>query len=253
MRLPRWLGGRKNRTGGAAPTALRSSEPEAAEGSEAGTAESTPRSEAHQSLALDLLVQHLGSVDRPALLDLGRACGDNVTFFSRFSASIQIADFYRSLLAEGPLARQDPRRFAAACARLLPYPGDARFDLVLAWDLFNYLSLAEIAALGRHLTRFCRPGTLIFCLLSIQREIAHHPQAFQVLDPQTLLYRGSSVGLMPCPRYREPDLARALAGFQVAKVFLLRNGMQEYVLVHHPGSGGASAGGLSGRPSPSFR
>ena len=121
--------------------------------------------------------------------------------------------------------------FAAACNRLLQYPDDVRFDLVLAWDLFNYLGLPEVEVLADRLVALSRPGTRIMALVSTQKQIPVRPLRFVIRDQKTLRYEVQSAGIRACPRHSESDLLKRLAGFKVDQGMLLRNGMREYSFV----------------------
>ena len=123
-----------------------------------------------------------------------------------------IANFFESLIEGGATPSINAKTFAASCDRLLQYPDDVRFDLVLAWDLFNYLGLPEVQVLAQRLVALSRPGTRIMALVSIQKQIPDRPLRFTIRDQKTLRYEVVSAGLRACPRHNEPDLLKRMAG-----------------------------------------
>ena len=116
---------------------------------------------------------------------------------------------------------------------LLPYPEDTRFDLILAWDLLNYLEPEQIGVLGRRLAGFSYGVTRLFAMVAMHREIPARPCAFRIRDAETLDYEALTPRTRPAPRHTEPALRRLLPGFDVASTCVLRNGMQEYVFTFH--------------------
>jgi hypothetical protein len=182
----------------------------------------------HKSFVLPGVLEFVKRPPKKIVLDLGPALGENIRRME--GAKLYIANFFESLIEGGP-ASINARTFAASCARLLQYPDDVRFDLVLAWDLFNYLGLPEVQVLAQRLVALSRPGTLIMALLSIQKQIPDRPYRFVIRGQDTLRYEVQSKAMRDCPRHSEPDLLKRMAGFKVERGMLLRNGMRECVFV----------------------
>jgi len=111
------------------------------------------------------------------------------------------------------------------------FPPDTRFDVVLAWDLFNYLQRKEMARLGVLLRRNCRPGALIFALMWIQKQIPAQPIRFRIQENGQLVYERRTALERPGPRYPPAEITGLLKGFQVDRSFLLRHGIQESLFV----------------------
>jgi hypothetical protein len=186
----------------------------------------TPGPTGRHSLALRPLLRCLGTERKACVLDLGPASGANVAFFSRRPCTLHIADLYRALRSDLGLPR-DATELDAALAPQLP---EGPFDLVLAWDLFDYFDRAQLEVLGRHLAERCRPSALVFAIVSYLHQIPDRPHRFEILDEERLVYGDASGLSRPAPGYREPDLMRLLPGFEVEASYLLRHGVQEYVL-----------------------
>ena len=187
---------------------------------------------------LPLLVSKLGEERKRAILDLGPALGVNVDFFRPWARRLTIADFFQTLLArqeERELAaeapQESPEALSSLFCELLPYdPAETPFDVVLAWDIFNYLSFEQLRALGKRLGAFCCPGSLVFALVSFQRAIPARPRRFTIVEPGSLLYEASTAAMASAPLYEERELARALPDFHVEASYILRHGMKEYLL-----------------------
>lgn len=183
----------------------------------------------HKSLALSALFDEIRG-RKVQVLDLGSAVGSNVEFLSQYGCKLYIEDLYAALTArtssgEGDLA--GPEFFA----EFLSLPEDTVFDVILAWDLFNYLQRKELPALGEQLRRYSRKGTLVLSLISYHKQIPAQPYRFKIRDEQSLIYERRSGTDRPSPRFAPAEVTGLLKGFRVDRSFLLQHGIQEYLLV----------------------
>lgn len=186
--------------------------------------EQRPAPANRHSLALAEVLRAIAAPGKTRILDLGPANGANVAHLSRYACTLHIADLYRTVgLADGEHEESLERAFE----RQLP---EGPFDLVLAWDVFDYLGRTGLQVLGRALVARTVPGSLLFALVSFHSRIPDRPHHFQIIDAETLRYGDPSGLERPSPRYREPDLVRLLPGFEVTGSYLLRHGIQEYLL-----------------------
>jgi hypothetical protein len=181
--------------------------------------------EAHRSLGFAALLEGMRRRGHGLwILDLGSAVGTNVEFLSQLGCKLHIGDLYASRTSA-----TDEELGVEFFEQL--FPPDTRFDVVLAWDLFNYLQRKELARLGTLLRRHCRPGAQVFALMSIQKLIPAQPYRFRMQDENHLVYERRTSLERPGPRYAPSEIASALKGFRVDRSFLLRHGIQEYLFI----------------------
>lgn len=181
----------------------------------------------HRSLALAALCEEIRR-RKLTVLDLGSAVGTNVEFLSQFGCKLFIEDLYAALSARtdgGDLA--GPGFFAD----FLSVPEDTRFDVVLAWDLFDYLQRKELAVFAEQLRRYTNPGALLFALISYHKTIPAQPYRFRIKDEQHLIYERRTGAERPSPRLAPAEVTNLLKEFRVDRSFLLKHGIQEYLLV----------------------
>jgi hypothetical protein len=191
----------------------------------------------HQSLALADLLGQLHADRRLRILDLGPAVGSNVAFWSqRFACTVQVADLYPSLVEVA--AGNAETTVAAALPPTVP--GQPPLDVVLAWNLLDYLDREKIHALAVQLAARCRAGALLFAMVGTRPEIPREPGRFVIRDPRHVLYRQDPSRTRPGPRYRPRDIAGMTPGFNTDRNFLLRHGIQEYLLLREPDPDGPS-------------
>lgn len=196
-------------------------------------ADAPPAPEVHHSLALPDLLSQLHPDRRLRILDLGPAIGSNLAFWTgRYLCSVEFADLYPSLVT-APAGDA-----AAAVAAALPDDASGRpADVVLAWDLFNYLDRERLRALGERLAARCRPGAILFAMLLTGKEVPAEPGRYPIRDDRHLVYGVDAARRRPGPRYRPADVEAVLPGFSADRNFLLRHGVQEYLMLRDAGVG----------------
>jgi hypothetical protein len=187
----------------------------------------------HRSLGLGALCETLEGATACDILELGPVRGDNIGFWSRYGPSVYVADL-RSCLPLPPVP-EDPENQVTPDRdwdQILDLPSARRFDVILAWDLLNYLELSEAASLIRYLTRFCRPGTRLFALIFDQKQMPAEITVYRIMDPERLLYENGSQAMRPCPRHQPRALTGIMHPFRTANSFRLKNGVVEYIFCY---------------------
>jgi hypothetical protein len=201
------------------------------------------------TLALPVVLDWLGRQHHPRVLDLGGAHGDNVAFLSRFGCRLEIVDLFAQLAEGQPLGETLPatqshtsprpragvRDLEQIVAQAMassdaggPDPVEP-LDLVLAWDLFDYLAPAQVEAAYRGLCRHLRPGARLFAQISYVGNIPLRPRRLRIADARSLVWDAEAPRVRPSPRYTERQLLKRLPGMRVEQSFLLRNGYREII------------------------
>jgi 2-polyprenyl-3-methyl-5-hydroxy-6-metoxy-1,4-benzoquinol methylase len=193
-----------------------------------------PERVVRRSPSFHSLFSHLGEGTSHRILDLGAALGTNVEYFSRFSCRLQIIDLIDSLHADQTAACRAAEHPEAVFEEILPTAGK-RFDIVLAWDVFDYLERDQLRALTAHLARICLPGAQMLAFISAAPEISDRPLAFKILDTEHLAQEPRTPVTRPGPRYSPAEVERLVDGFAVDRVILLRHGIREYLLTRRNG------------------
>lgn len=104
-------------------------------------------------------------------------------------------------------------------------------DLMLLWDLPNYVTADELPGLAGTARRWLRPGGLLHMLLaSSQRRVASRPGHFEILPGWSGIVVQQDEPLREAPRFTPWQVEQAFQGFEIERSVLLRSGMQEYLL-----------------------
>lgn len=178
--------------------------------------------------ALEALVDRLVPGGAYQVLDLGPAIGANIERLSGRVQAVRVADLHGSLGGVAGAARK--RVLDAALADLEPPPGAPLYHAVLAWDLLNYLQPEELETVGCRLAAFTRPGGRVFALVWYTAEMPSAPLAWRIGDGGHLAY-DPPAATRPAPRYPAAVVEAAFAGFETEAAYLLKGGLQEYLLV----------------------
>jgi hypothetical protein len=199
------------------------------------------------TLALPAVLDWLSGRHHPRVVDLGAAHGDNLAFFSRYGCRLEILDLYPQLRETAhPNPAAERERTKQLVTRLIDVgaesPSDAVettgepakdshiIDLVLWWDLINYLNPPQIEGLYQALRPVCGAGTRAFLLLAHAPTLPLQPRRLRIAAPDKLIWERQTPAVRPCPQYSEHKLHKLLPDFVVERSFLMRHGVREYLL-----------------------
>ena len=188
----------------------------------------------HNSLGLQALFQRLQDDITYQILELGPVRKGNIEFWTRFSNSIYVADL-RSCLPLPPLPpppEDDEETQERDWHQLLGLPEERHFDIILAWDLPNYLDLSDLSGLIGYLSRFCRRETILFMLIFDNQKMREDPAVYQIVDESHLGYQLGGAKMRNCPRHHAHTLTQMMRRFRSADSFRLRNGVIEYLFIY---------------------
>lgn len=179
-------------------------------------------------LALRALFSQLQLDRKYTILDMGPAWGSNLNFFSHFRCKLYIEDFFRYREAAMNNGDWKPERVLES---LQAYPADTRFDVLLFWDLFDYLPPTEVRPLIEHLKPFCHKGTLLFFITSGMDKIPAKPATFKIIDAQHLVYKNECKETIAAYGYNQNKLSKLLQGFKISRAFRMSSGVEENLYV----------------------
>jgi hypothetical protein len=140
----------------------------------------------------------------------------------------------------------------------LPLPtsfsyGDATFDAIVGWDLFNYYDPARASRLGPDVVRLLRPGGMVFATFHARREEAPDgPARHRIVDESHIQvdpYTGP-----PASRhlYQNRDIEKTFTGLKIVELYFLRHGVREMLLEKRATITPPAIGGPA-KPRPRFR
>ena len=176
-------------------------------------------------------VAGLNATERHVVLDLGAASTATLALLGRSRCRVEIADLAHFGGLDKLNATQPGPSLAGVADELLPTrrPEDA-IDLVLCWDLPNYLTLDALSTLMTAIGQRSRPGALAHALIFYAgRDMPEHPgRLVPTADGELSDYSDPSA-VIAAPRYSPEDLGKSMGRFAHERARLLSNGMQEFL------------------------
>jgi len=174
------------------------------------------------------LVESLSEERRSVVLDLGAVRPATVALLTPFRCRLEIADLADGLPGLDEEPDRDLRREKAEA--LLPRARQEPTDIVLCWDLLNYLQRPAIATLMECLAARMRPGGFAHVLIVYTgTTMPARPSQFAPLKDGRLIETVTTTATRTAPRYSPEDLGKCMRGFRAESAMLLRNGMQEFL------------------------
>lgn len=176
---------------------------------------------------LPMICQLLSQEPDCNVVDLGAASTGNCMVLSRNGARVYIDtsdDSLRARIAEhNQLNAADIDNLLARC----PTP----IDVLLFWDLLDYLPLDNIKQAAQRFSKVMRPGGLLYVLMSRQRYISDNPALIEMVREDRLRFLHEGNEEREAPQYAPKQLEQCMPGFILEKLYLLQNGVQEHLFL----------------------
>jgi hypothetical protein len=177
------------------------------------------------------LVERMQGGERAVILDLGPAQPATISLFSHFRCRLDIAD-----VAEGLSSlsgdEETPDTLREKVEGLLPGRREEPTDLVLCWDLLNYLDPSALKAFMTCIAERGRPGMLAHALIAYSApRMPASPNRYAPTEDFRLKVLPTTNREINSPRYTLESLAQRMPRYRRERTMLLRNGMQEFLFV----------------------
>ena len=140
----------------------------------------------HRSPGVTAIYNELKASRVNHVLDLGPSSAKSFNFFTQLSCKIRFENLNECLIDPYQKPRSGDELRAALAAYLNEFHQAEKFDVVLTWDLFNYLDMPTIEWLIARLSPFCRPNALLHTVKYVSANIPSCPRTFQILDQHQL-------------------------------------------------------------------
>jgi len=173
----------------------------------------------------------LDATGRHVVLDLGAASTAMLALLGRSRCRVEVADLAYFGGIDRLKTHEPGPVLSEAAESLLPKRlADEAIDMVLCWDLPNYLTLNGLAALMDVISNRARPGALAHALIFYaERDMQEHPGRFVPTADGDLIDHSAPSAAIAAPRYSPEDLGKSMGRFEIDRVRLLSNGMQEFL------------------------
>jgi hypothetical protein len=163
------------------------------------------------------------------ILDVGPARAANLEVLSKFRCRLLIEDIHELTSCWGEDTADNKAALMNWFEQWAPGVSPESIDVVIAWDIFNYLKPELCKTFIDLLAPLLKPSAYVYLLVYSQKEMSALPIPFKIISDDRLEYQPTTKATRPSPRFNQTDLKKYLSDFSVVKSVLLRNGMQEYL------------------------
>jgi hypothetical protein len=157
-----------------------------------------------------------------SVLDLGSASESSFQLYAGFARRIRFAD----ILANPPPTEGLAGTLEALGSHRLPL-----YDLVLAWNVLDWLRDEERRALIERLVQVTTPEARLYVLVDASGRPRTCPLRFSLLGRNRVSQEPVGLEEPARPEILPAELERLLMPFRVCHAFTLRGGWREYVAV----------------------
>ena len=154
---------------------------------------------------------------------------NNVAALAGAGCKVFVDDLASAITGLGGTGREGVRDDHIAA--LLGGSRSESVDLVLAWNLFNYLPILTISVLATRLRECCTAGALIHFLLYNTQWMPGEPGRFRIAAGGMLEFDADSAMTVKSPRHSPRAMQESMPGFDIHRLFLLGSGNQECLFV----------------------
>ncbi|WP_428819164.1 hypothetical protein [Microbulbifer sp. MCCC 1A16149] len=182
----------------------------------------------HRSFGLAALTTEMvKSGDR--ILDLGPLSSGTTQAFLGLNCQCHIEDLVEYLTENQSCS--DP--LAALEAHLLPKPANLKFDVILCWDLLNFLDLEVIEHLIQLLKPHLKQGTILHTMRYTGRNQPEKPRRFRLLEDFCFEYVDDpEYPEVPSKGHSTVTLLKCMDRFSLFNSLMKREGMDQNVTEH---------------------
>lgn len=182
-----------------------------------------------------LLFGALNALDQDSrcdILDLAPASPELLDFFSDSYCKLILPGCRQQLLDIGRNSDLEQTPSAPDYRHLVPLPNgqDKALDIILFWDLPNYLEQSTLQGVIDHLVSRTDHHTILHTYIHTRQHMPQAPAEFRLYGNNQVMVEINSPWTRICPMFYQELLHKILGPFRVQRGMLLANGLQEYVL-----------------------
>ncbi|WP_185232060.1 hypothetical protein [Teredinibacter franksiae] len=174
----------------------------------------------HRSPGLTAIYNEIKKSKRNRILDLGSMAVSNFNFFSSLSCKIHFENLNEFVEDNARLSTGN--LIFKLNKFLLSHEPEEKFDVILAWDLLNYLPVEVIESLFGKLNNWCHPNTLLHTVRYLNSNISSQPAVFEIIDQYHIQISAYPITARRFPLHKTAALLK-----HIPQYFLHNNLMNE--------------------------
>mgnify|MGYP000116712367 CR=1 FL=1 len=166
------------------------------------------------------------------ILDVNPANQFQLDYFSRVHCKLYLPGSGQQLLALSPDEYDTEMKINRALVKNLQLYKNkkAHLNLIMLWDLPNYLDTHLLSALIQFLMPHAQNDVMLHIYIQTRETMPEQPGHYIFQGDNKIWVENNSTNMKPCPMFYKEMLQKILTPFAVQKGVLLSNGLQEYLL-----------------------
>ena len=179
----------------------------------------------HRSPSLTTIYNELKSSTQNRVLDFGSSSAASFNFFTQLSCKIH----FESL--DDFVAQHDEKWNAETLIPKLEkylsvFKDDEKFDIILVWDIFNYLDLPTIRWFMNRIQTYCHESTLLHTVRHTGSKRPATPWNFQIADKYLVkISKSNDTWVENDHRYNTSELLKHMPQFFIENTYVNHSGM----------------------------
>ena len=176
----------------------------------------------------ELATRELDEERRIVVLELGAARSGTIELFTHYRCRLDVADLPACLPTLAEMTEPEDRR--TLLAERLTWPHPEPLDLILCWNILNYLTRSDISTLAELLAPRMTSRTRLHALMEYASPLMPATPGFWIPDVHGRLHASQvDEHQIDAPRYKPKELERLMPQLAPERTVLLANGFQEYL------------------------
>jgi len=171
-------------------------------------------------------------LQRPAdqalrILDLGSVCQSTIDFFSDYHCHILATGLCDDFIPGKGLSKRCLQQLRRLIKQDIKRDKNNHYDLILFWDLFNYLDKEQFPLLVAELLPVLTSVTRCHAFLYTTANRPPRPGGFQIIGKEQMIVMESATEQDHSVSVTQTTLGKYLPNFSTLRTVLMRNGTQE--------------------------
>jgi len=111
-----------------------------------------------------------------------------------------------------------------------PYP-DETFDVVIAWDLFNFYDPASARMIASETRRILKPGGFVLAYFHARQAAGPDaPRRFRIVDEHHVIAESGAAAPQARYVYQNRDIEKMFTGLAIVELYFLKNSLRELLM-----------------------
>lgn len=161
------------------------------------------------------------------ILDLGSVCQSTIDFFADYHCHILATGLCDDFVPDKGLDSRSLQQLQQLIQQDIKRHNNNHYDLILCWDIFNYLDKEQFPLLVAQLLPVLTSATRCHTFLYTTANRPLRPGGFQIVSKEQMVVTESATEQNHSGSVTQTTLGKYLPNYSTLRTVLMRNGTQE--------------------------